>query len=105
MLNLLEVDEQKRKNKLREYIIKHKLKENYKKCGYCNGTGLEGVGINDGGFSWEGGFCYHCNGIGYNELKKLEGMVTCSKCEGIGCLQCNNLGLLDWISALRYGVE
>ena len=39
----------------------------FDKCPSCNGTGLTGVTtMSDGsGFSWSGGFCEECDGVGF----------------------------------------
>ena len=102
----LGITSQRKADKLREYILKHEDDKCYVKCSACKGKGLEGYHENsiNGGFSWNGEFCDKCEGVGYYEYKPKEGMVVCKSCNGCGCNDCNDIGVMDWVDAMRYGV-
>jgi DnaJ-class molecular chaperone len=79
----------------KEFLIEHKLS----RCEECNGRGI--VMISD---FWNGtDFCEECNGIGFKGLQ-IEGglkvsdtLYLCKNCAGLGCHECEEKGVVDWI--------
>lgn len=77
-------------------------------CETCHGTGLGGVWENDSGDrGWDTyNYCDVCHGIGYtdftNKFSALSDEIfICNKCQGVGCDQCDFLGMVDWITHAR----
>lgn len=68
-------------------------------CIKCQGSGLS-TGINK---MWDThSYCDICKGDGY--FYKEENMLNsrfCPKCEGAGCNDCENKGLVDWVKFAR----
>ena len=82
------------------------IETSFYKCDKCDGTGLYGVNHHEQGASWDGiSYCDKCDGTGYINWEKSEAFIVCDSCSGVGCLKCNNKGVVDWITAARYGIS
>lgn len=86
------------------------VKSGIKICKDCNGTGLGGVWeSSEGGedHGWDTyNYCGICYGVGFiNVDTKFEALsdtlFICNKCQGVGCIQCDYLGMVDWITHAR----
>jgi len=101
----LGIIDQRKADKSRKYILSHQDDKCYIKCSSCKGTGLDCYYKNESGdYNWTGEFCEKCQGVGFIEYKPQEGMIVCKNCHGCGCKECNDIGVMDWIEAIRYGV-
>ena len=79
-------------------------------CNKCAGTGLFGFyELKNGGYSWNGEYCEHCEGVGYYKIKILdESIYECYNCNLSGsksgytsCVICDGNGVIDWITHAR----
>jgi len=74
-------------------------------CKDCNGNGLGGVwkheNIDD--YAWDtSSYCETCYGVGFINFEKKYNALSdevfiCNKCQGVGCINCNGTGMVDWI--------
>jgi DnaJ-class molecular chaperone len=82
-------------------------KTSIRPCGHCNGTGLV-----PGDFQKA---CERCKGIGFVGFKTYKDKTVCPDCNSTGinflgmnvkkCSRCGGRGALDWVDAIKLGVE
>jgi len=90
-------------DRLRKFIQSLPL-EDYTFC-HCR-AGLKDARLNlSGDYNWTGEFCDSCNGVGYKLINVSDkSIVICSNCKGLGCNDCNDIGVMDWVYAARNGI-
>ena len=77
-------------------------------CGHCAGTGLEKKNLEKA--------CKKCFGVGYVGFKMLNDDTICPDCNSTGyqleyqnhvtsCETCEGSGRLDWVDAVRKGID
>ena len=77
-------------------------------CEKCDRTGLNHFTWTDSeniiyGRGWDTtSYCDDCNGIGYkgrsNTIRIDDLHFICRLCDGIGCDECNQTGIVDWVA-------
>jgi hypothetical protein len=66
-----------------------------------NGLVGVGVGIEDN-YSWSGEYCKKCNGYGFLfDENKIYEFKTCPICNGDGCEDCEEKGIVDWVTFIQ----
>ena len=111
-------EEQKNRSDRFHSFLK-KQPENYFKenninlCKKCDGSGLDYIKSYDEEVdifcsSWDTyNYCSYCNGIGYKGFKddiQIDLLnFICRDCNGIGCEECNNTGIVDWVTNMMGG--
>jgi DnaJ-class molecular chaperone len=90
---------------LKERHPTYLLDYNIEICKPCKGTGLDIIVTNDGkDFGWDcNSLCKECNGVGFTNIDlgcglPVEDKFLCRNCDGVGCIDCENEGLVDWVS-------
>jgi len=113
MGNFLEATERRRAEKLHNFAKRYQDLTKTVECKACGGTGLTGVTkLNNGqGHSWNGEYCPVCSGTGYIDFRDDQLYAICDQCGGSGgsrtaaCTKCDGKGILDWVEAMRAGVN
>ena len=95
------------KNKSEDYFEENDII----KCNQCNNTGLEHSKLFDKDSktvitSWDTmNYCSKCKGVGYilNNSYEDESQIdsinfVCKNCNGSGCRECDNTGIVDWVA-------
>ena len=113
---ILKHEEVQKTNTIHKYLKSKSVEEleelKIYKCGHCNGTGIP---TTESYMIWHTyikkymwdtvNFCEKCQGVGYVCLEKsdylnsydLDGInFICKTCNGKGCGECGNTGIVDW---------